>query len=198
MAKCITVRDPNRTSRGGFFTSLEMALYKTAKENNYAPLYSYYSNDKTHNGITTATLKMAIDIKPGDVIYLRLNNMIMARGVAKAVEVESSPSVLTQNLSDIVNDSKNYSGRSMMRADSCMTSLDNRGTNNRRANWVMIFDDAQCFLNSRPKTEEWGQHIYVEKWEEFDIPKLVNESMFEDKNSRCSIRELKREVTENF
>lgn len=198
MAKCITVKDPNRTSRTAPFTELELALYKNSMANSYAPLYAYYGNDKTKNGITTSTLLNIIDIKPGDTIYLRINNLIMAKGIAKVVPEFNDITTLNENLYSIASNPKNYSGRSMMRADSCMTLLNNQGTDNRRAQWIMLFDDAPCFLNSRPQFNKWGQHIYVEKWEDLRIPKLAKEEMFNDKNTRSSIRELNDDVIKSF
>jgi hypothetical protein len=198
MAICITVKDPNRKSRTSTFTELELALYKISMFNSYAPLHSYYGNNKTKNGITTSNLKKVIGIKPGDTIYLRINNIIMAKGIAKKVPNQGEITTLNENLSSIVNDSKNYSGRSMMRADSCMTLLNNKGTDNRKANWIMLFDDAPCFLNSRPQFNKWGQHIYVEKWVDLEIPKLAKEEMFDDKNTRASIRILNNEVARTF
>jgi hypothetical protein len=198
MAKCIAVKDPNRTSKTAPFTELELALYKNSKFNSYAPLHSYYGNDKTKNGITTSTLKEVIDIKPGDTIYLRINNIIMAKGIAKNVPYVGDKTTLNENLSSIVNNSKNYSGRSMMRADSCMTVLNNRGTDNRRADWVMLFEDAPCFLNSRPEFNKWGQHIYVEKWVDLEVPKLAKEEIFDDKNTRSSIRNLNDKIASTF
>jgi hypothetical protein len=198
MAKCIAVKDPNRTSRTAPFTELELALYKSSMTNSYAPLYAYYGNDTTKNGITTSTLKNVIDIKPGDTIYLRINNLIMAKGVAKKAPYNAETTVLKENLSSIVNNPKNYSGRSMMRSDSCMTLLNNKGTDNKRADWIMLFDDSPCFLNSRPQYNKWGQHIYVEKWEDLKVPKLAKEEMFDDKNTRSSVRELNDEVASKF
>lgn len=198
MAKCITVKDPNRKSRKSPFTELELALYKISMFNSYAPLHSYYGNNIIQNGITTSTLKKVISISPGDVIYLRINNIIMAKGIAKKVPDVGENTIITENLSSIINNPKNYSGRSMMRSDSCMTLLNDKGTDNKRADWIMLFDDAPCFLNSRPQFNKWGQHIYVEKWEDLEMPKLAKEEMFDDKNTRSSIRELNDKIASKF
>lgn len=198
MSLCITIKDPNRIEYNGLFTDLEMSLWKDAKTNNYAPLYQYYSNDKYKNSVVTKSLRPILNIKPGDYIYLRVNNLIMAKGIATEVPKQDISSVINENLSSVVNDSKNINGRNRFRADSCLTTLKSEGTNNRRGNWVMLFEDAPCFLHSRAFDNHWGQHIYVEKWEELDKPVLVKANMFKTPNNNSAIKEFNEDTTAYF
>ncbi len=198
MALCITIKDPNRSSSNGLFTELEMSLWKDAKLNNYAPLYQYYSSDKFKNSIVTKSLKPILEIKEGDYIYLRVNNLILAKGRACAVPPQLDSSIINENLNSVINNPKNLNGRNRFRADSCLTTLQNSGTNNRRGNWVMIFDDAPCFLHSRAINNHWGQHIYVEKWEELERPVLVKANMFVKPRDNSSIKELKEDIIKTF
>ncbi|MBK5200079.1 MAG: hypothetical protein JJE21_00920 [Spirochaetaceae bacterium] len=198
MSLCIMIKDPYRLASNGLFTDLEMSLWKDAKINNYAPLYQYYSNDKYKNSVVTKSLKPILNINPGDYIYLRVNNLIMAKGKAIVVPTQDSDSVINENLASVVNNSTNLNGRNRFRADSCLTTLQSSGTNNRRGNWVMLFDDAPCFLHSRAFDNHWGQHIYVEKWEELERPVLVKANMFISPNNNSAIKELKEAATASF
>lgn len=136
-------------------------LIQQAQINKYA--FMQYEYGKQRSQVVSPTYKNIMQIRPGDIIFLRGGSNLYAYG--KAIEPRKQPTIENLKLQQII-DKKESEYMSSNSKD------------------VICFEDAPVFyFDFSVGEDKWGERIDVERWNSFKVPFNMNKIRIEYKDS---------------
>lgn len=152
-------------------------LIRQAVTHNYGMMQYEYGKQKPK--VVTTNWKQAIQIKEGDVIFLRCDRFIHAMGYAIPPRNQST---------------------CKQRAQTIIRARDHKGLISGECNEIITFNDAEVFYEDLTEDEgNWGQRIDVDAWKYYNANGIwIGGDIYEDNYFYNAIREVKADKAEEL